>query len=614
MSQQLQSQLLSLPGLEDEGEDTSLAAPSPPWWRRRGTIIGIAVLLLIILLGGLFLFLMNRRPRVTYQVQPVTQGNLSLTISATGPLQGGVYNINFTGTGKIAQIDVTVGEPVVQGQIVAKLDKTSLQDALNSARSAVSTAQTALSNDQNSAGATGTQSSANTSAAKTTLSNAKTNLSKVQSVSQDSVNAAQTALNNAENNLSTAQQQAQANIATAQATETSALAACPTSAAVTAADTDADGDATTPDNDSDDAAVATALQNCINVATTTLNQAEAAANASVAAAQATVNSMQAALNTANSQASANNAAAQAQVNTAQKGVTTTNANAGVSNTSSQGLTNSAQSQLQTALVGLQTAEHNLANATLRAPHSGIVTVINGTIGGTPGVPANVSASTTGTSGTFIQIVDSSTLQVMANVNETDTANLRVGDPAKFSVNAYGTRLFTGTVTAISPNGQTVSNVVTYPVIISVDTTDLQGTNLLPGMTANVTIDVLQRIDVLLIPVDAVNFARIASTSNPTTGAAAIVTQQAVSTAMQQASQMLQQLESQNPAIAAESPIPAFVLEEPSAGHFIVKPVVLGLTDGTVYEVLSGLKAGENIIVGTTSASSRSATGGGGGGG
>ncbi len=588
MSQQPQStpsQLLSLPGLEEE-EETGLAPPGPPWWRRRGIIIGISVALLIILLGGLFLFLTSRKPRVTYQFQPVAQGNLSITISATGPVQGGVYNINFSGTGKIAQIDVTVGQPVTQGQIVAKLDKTSLQDAVNQARSAVANAQTTLNNDMSSSGATASQSSANISAARTALSNAKTNLNKVKAQSRDSVNAAQTALNNAENNLNTVQSQAAANVQVAQAQ----LQACHTA---------------TPAND----------KSC-SIPQAQLNQAIANGNANVATAQGQVNTAQDSLNTANALASANNAAAQAQVNTAQKGLNTANANAGVSNTSSQGLTNSAQSQLQTSMVQLQTAEHNLANATLRAPHSGIVTVINGTIGGTPGVPANVSASTTGTSGTFIQIVDSSTLQVIANVNETDTANLKVGDPAQFTVNAYGTRAFTGSVSAISPNGQTVSNVVTYPVTINIDTNDLQGTNLLPGMTASVTITVLQHSNVLLIPVDAVNFARLASTGNAATGAPQLVTSDKVNDAMQRARRMLQQLESQNPAVAVQSPIPAFVLEQRSNGQFIARPVVLGLTDGTVYEVLAGLNAGERIVTGTTTGT-RQATptpGGGGGGG
>ena len=179
------------------------------------------------------------------------------------------------------------------------------------------------------------------------------------------------------------------------------------------------------------------------------------------------------------------------------------------------MVNTAKSKLQSALVGLQTAQHNLANATLLAPHAGIVTTINGTVGGTPGVPlSSTSTSSTGSGGgggggTFIQIADISTLQVLASVNESDTANLKVGEPAQFTVSAYGNRIFTGTVSAISPLGQTVSNVVTFPVTIDVNKDDLQNANLLPGMTASATIVVVQRPNVVLIPVNAINFARTA---------------------------------------------------------------------------------------------------------
>src|SRR5205085_3317726 len=113
--------------------------------------------------------------------------------------------------------------------------------------------------------------------------------------------------------------------------------------------------------------------------------------------------------------------------------------------------------------------------------------------------------------------DSSALQIIANVNETDVANLKVGDSVRFTVSAYANQRFSGTVSAISPNGQTVSNVVTYPVTIDVDMSSLNGANLLPGMTANVTIAVVQRSNILLVPVDAVNFARLASTGNTATG-------------------------------------------------------------------------------------------------
>ena len=222
-------------------------------------------------------------------------------------------------------------------------------------------------------------------------------------------------------------------------------------------------------------------------------------------------------------------------------------------------------------------------------------------------------STSGTSATFSQSVDPSVLQVVADVNESDVANVKVGDKAQFTVSAYGNRIFTGVVSAISPNGQTVSNVVMFPVYVNVNTNDLQGATLLPGMTANVTIEVGRRTHVLLIPVKAVNFARESAVANTATGTPALISQEQVTAALGQASRMLQQLQRQHPAIASENPVPAFVLQQ-SGGQFVAKPVVLGLTDGTNYEVLAGLSPGETTIVGVAGSPSPSAPGGSPGGG
>src|SRR6266699_2425952 len=545
--------VLALPGLADSEDDASLGSHSPPWWRRRGVIIGIVILLLVILLGGLLLTFLNRKPRVAYQFQQATQGNLAVTISATGPLQGGVYNINFSGSGTISQIDVKVGQSVVKGQILAKLDKTSLQDAVDQAQAMVNTDLAAVTNSNNGSSATQGQSSASIVAAKTALDNAKTNLTNVKA-------------------------QATANIAVAKDEEDQALAKC--------------NMATPPPP-----------PNCVQLAEDQYNQAVANANASVATAKAQVKTATQSLDTAKAQAAANNATAQGQVNTAAQQYNTALAQANVSNSTANSQVGTAQGQLQTALQQLKTAQDNLRNATLKAPHDGTVSILNGNVGGTPGAPSGSSTTSSGV--TFIQIVDATALQVVANVNETDTANLQVGQTAQFTVNAYGQRLFTGTVSAIAPNGQTVSNVVTYPVTIDVDPSDLKGARLLPGMTANVTVTVLQRTNVLLIPVDAVNFARLVSSGSPTAGTPQLITQQQANTAMNQARQMLTALQSQSD-ISAENPIPAFVVER-SGNQYIAKPVVLGLTDGTSYEVLSGLAPGESFIVGTSSGSSSGPT-------
>jgi len=676
-----EEQVLSLPDFSSLAPDDQLAPlpPRRPWWGRRGGIISIILIVLLILAGFLAFFLIRGRQRpVTYIKQQVSQGNFSLSVSATGPLQSAVYNLVFTGSGTIAEIDVSVGQTVVKGQVLAKLNKTSLQDALNAAQATVLSAQTGvnnaganlskteaqsqtsvqsaqvalnnaqaslgktqiqsqtsinlsqttLSNDQTNLTNTQAQSAASISAEQTTLSNAQTSLSHTQAQSAASVRLAQTALSNAQSNLVHTQATASAQIAAAQLAMSQACTppvTPPTAACDTA--TAAYNTAVAQAN----ASIATA-QGAVNTAQQQLSQAQAQASANNATAQAAVDSAQKQLTLTETQSTSSNATAQAKVATDQQSLASTEAQSSSSNTtaqntvntatislasaqasantsitSEQGTVNAAQSTLQSALVGLLTAQHNLANATLLAPHAGIVTTINGTVGGTPGVSSasssassssSTAASSVGSSGggTFIQISDVSTLQVLAAVNESDTANLKVGEPAQFTVSAYGNRIFTGTVSAISPFGQTVSNVVTFPVTIDVNKDDLQNTNLLPGMTASVTIVVVQRPNVVLIPVNAINFARTAT--GTVNGIPPLITTQQAISALAQARQMRTELINQNPSVALDNPIPAYVIEQPGGQtSFITVPVVLGLTDDTYYVVLQGVSPGDIIVVG-----------------
>ena len=614
MLQQQQSSIgesFTPPDDGDAGGQGGPVGPNLPWWRRgRGIIVitaglsAIATLLLVIIIGSIILAMQTRRPVTMYQYQKVTQGNVALTVNMVGPLQGGTYNVVFSGTGKIAEINVKVGQAVNKGQVLAKLDKTSLEDAVRQAQTGVRIAETNLNNSQAGSNATQGLSGSTIAAAQTTLNNAQTNLNKVNAQSGASVAAAQTTLNNAKANLSKTQSLSAASIAAAQTTlsndQTSLSNAQATLLAAQVAMAQACGPSPPPPPAPDCAtatsAVATAnasvaaAQAKVNSDQKQLSLTKAQANANNTMAQGVVNTAQSLVNTTQKQTATNNATAQAQVNTAQSQLNVAVSSANLSNTSAQSQVNSTQSLLVAALAQLETAEHNLANATLTAPHDGVITVINGTVGGTPGLPVNGSTSSVAPPGsTFIQIINASVLQVQANVGESDAASVKIGEPAQFTVSAYGQRKFGGTVSAISPNGVTVSNVVTFPVTVDVDMTSLQGATLLPGMVANVTIYVVQRSNVLLIPVNAVNFARTA----PSIG---LISSQQAASALGKASLMLRQLQIENPAISVDNAVPAFVLE-PSNGRFVAKPVVLGLTDGTNYEVLEGLSLGETIVVG-----------------
>src|SRR5207244_8204713 len=92
--------------------------------------------------------------------------------------------------------------------------------------------------------------------------------------------------------------------------------------------------------------------------------------------------------------------------------------------------------------------------------------------------------------------DLAQMQVNANVDEADIGNISDQADVRFTVDAYPNDVFRGRISEIRLNPQTVQNVVTYSVIIGINNPDLK---LKPGMTANITITVDQRENVLRIP-------------------------------------------------------------------------------------------------------------------
>lgn len=90
-------------------------------------------------------------PPVQYTQQAVTTGNLSVTISSSGPIQAGAeYDMNFTASGQVNAINVQVGQQVKAGQVLATLNSTSLQDALTVAQQNVTNAQVTYNDAVNS--------------------------------------------------------------------------------------------------------------------------------------------------------------------------------------------------------------------------------------------------------------------------------------------------------------------------------------------------------------------------------------------------------------------------------------------------------------------------------
>jgi multidrug efflux pump subunit AcrA (membrane-fusion protein) len=264
-----------------------------------------------------------------------------------------------------------------------------------------------------------------------------------------------------------------------------------------------------------------------------------------------------AYNAAQSEAAAQNQAAQSAVDTAQTSVTLAQSN-------------------------LQAAEDALASATLTASHSGTVASISGAVGDTIGGPGT----------TFIQLVDLGAIQVHASVNVAKVGSITSATVFRLMVPAVGKQQFGGTLEGISPIGQQVHGVLQFPVVIDVDMHSTNGAHLLPGMSATVLVITQQRTGVLLIPAAAVSFAQAAGNQH----LGGFLTHSQVVNAIHQANQLLIDLQNSTGVSSSDNPTPSYVLDYVK-GKWVTKPVVLGLTDGHVYEVLAGLKIGDRVVTG-----------------
>ncbi len=159
---------------------------------------------------------------------------------------------------------------------------------------------------------------------------------------------------------------------------------------------------------------------------------------------------------------------------------------------------SAQAALETAELGTEDARRRLAETEIKAPIAGTVlsvAVERGTIVSSP--MTNVSGGST-----ILTIADLSDLRVMGAIDEAQIARVQVGQPVVIRVDAYPNREFSGEVSRVSPLGETVSNVVTFDVEITI--TDREASLLRSGMSADLEIVTERREHVLLVPLTAVH--------------------------------------------------------------------------------------------------------------
>jgi HlyD family secretion protein len=154
----------------------------------------------------------------------------------------------------------------------------------------------------------------------------------------------------------------------------------------------------------------------------------------------------------------------------------------------QAQVNAAQAQIRQQSASTQTTRVNLERTVIRAPVDGVVITRSVEPGQT--VAASLQAPEL-----FTIAEDLSKMKIELAVDEADIGQVREGQLVEFTADAFPDRRFTGRVDQVRLSATTTSNVVTYPVVVTVDNSD--GT-LLPGLTVNAGIEVSKREDVLKV--------------------------------------------------------------------------------------------------------------------
>lgn len=196
---------------------------------------------------------------------------------------------------------------------------------------------------------------------------------------------------------------------------------------------------------------------------------------------------------------------------------------------------------------------DLYDYTIVAPFAGVLSAVSAKVGDS----ASAAVASIITTQNIVEM----------SLNEVDVAKVSVGQKATLSFDAIEDLALTGTVAQVDNVGAVSQGVVSYTVKITLDKQDAR---IKSGMTVNADIQIATRVDTLTVPSSAVK----------TSGGASYVLVF-------------------DPPLAETSGIGGVVSETAP----VQMPVTVGISDDTNVEILSGLKAGQQIVVRTTTTGS-----------
>lgn len=157
---------------------------------------------------------------------------------------------------------------------------------------------------------------------------------------------------------------------------------------------------------------------------------------------------------------------------------------------------SAKANVTQARATLSSDETNMSKASIRSPINGVVLARKVEPGQT--VAASLQAPVL-----FTLAEDLAQMELEVDVDEADVGQVREGQKASFTVDAYSGRKYPASISRVSYGSRVSEGVVSYPTVLKVDNSDL---SLRPGMTATAEITTAERENALLVPNAALRYA------------------------------------------------------------------------------------------------------------
>ncbi|MGA2604716.1 MAG: efflux RND transporter periplasmic adaptor subunit [Verrucomicrobiia bacterium] len=232
----------------------------------------------------------------------------------------------------------------------------------------------------------------------------------------------------------------------------------------------------------------------------------------------------------------------------------------------------AEATVQIKRAAVELAKANLQYCTIYSPVEGMVISRNVDVGQT--VAASLNAPTL-----FVIANDLTKMQIDTNVGESDIGGVEEKQKVDFTVDAFPNRTFRGIVVQVRNSPTNVQNVVSYDTVIGVNNADLK---LKPGMTANVSIIVAERSNVLRVPNAALRFRPPESTTNALPAGATAGGGPPAGNAPS----------GQRPKGEHRPTRPVYVLK---SGKLAPVQVKIGITDGVYTEITDGLSESNNVV-------------------